>query len=311
METLESGAPAPTCPTSTLGDLLTLVRVEAGLSVDQMGRSGPLTVETVRELEAGRYDLPPADLAAVLDRYGVPSIGPRFARNVVVISLEEGWVSLRQTRRFWEPTADADQNLLRYLSLLYRHLGLSFGERVPVRSVDLALLRASLALRRDEVESHLDRLGVGLSRKLGPNRNLLAFAAAGIAVAAGAIVLLPAASVDKMVTGRPASPAGQAVPHVQPADDRIPAPASASAVSEPQIDIGTAVVIHRSPSGVPQLIESNPPALLGSDPQIDIGTALVIERAGASPAPNAGDGSSPKSSRGPPNGAVVEPKGSK
>lgn len=306
METLESAAPRPTCATSTLGDLLTIIRDQAGLSVEQMGRSGPLTVERVLEVESSRYDLSPAELATVMDHYGVPSIGARFARHVVVISLEEGWISLKQTRRFWEPTADADQNLLRYLSLLYKNHGLTFGDQVALRSVDLALLRASLALRRDEVENHLGRLGPGLSGELGRNKNLLAFAATGMAVAVGAIVLLPGSPVDITVTGQPTTADVQAVPQVQPAESEMAEPADLT----PPIDIGTAAVIQRSPAGAPQLIESTPAVVAKPDPQIDIGTALVIERAGGSPLPTSDDGGSPKTSRGPPNGAVVEPKGS-
>ncbi len=186
---------------------------------------------------------------------------------------------------------------MHYLSILHRHNGLTPGAEIPLRAVDLSLLRASLALRRGEVASRLDRMTGAIGPGLVRNRSLLAVAVAtGLVVAAGAIVLIP--------SSRSGSGSGTEPP-------------SGSVV--PRIDIGTPLVVERDLADVPD-IGSSPDASPGQDLGVDgdiensagstaiptpsIGTALVIERAPAAavPRPRLVDENGP---RGPPNDGVM------
>jgi hypothetical protein len=304
MEVLESREPRPITGTSTLGDLLTKARCDAGRTIEDVALRSAVPVEQIREVESSRYSLSPAELAEVLDGYGVPSADGRLARTVVVISLEDGWISMKETRRIWKTQAEADRNLLRYLLLVCEGRGLSMGERIPFRSVDLSLLRASLAIRRSEVEAHLDNRGWRVPERLRRNKSLLAVAAtAGVTVAAGAIILVPAGSKES--ASSPASGTQDAPPVelvTEPVDQVAPG-------SDPRIEIGTALVVERSPAAA----ADDDVAVDGAvtvDPGIEIGTAVVIERPAVEAAPIERPASS-KTSRGPPVGESADPKGNK
>jgi len=303
MEVLESQEARPITGTSTLGDLLTSARCDAGRTIEDVSLRSAVPVELIREVESSRYSSSPGELARVLDGYGVPPAGGRLARTVVVISLEDGWVSMKETRRIWKTQAEADRNLLRYLLLVYEGRGLSMGERVPLRSVDLSLLRASLAIRRSEVEEHLDNLGRRVPARLRRDKSLLAVAAtAGVTAAAGAIILVAGASkgsASSPSSGAEDAPAAQLV--TEPVDQVLPG-------SDPRIEIGTALVVERSPAAAAADHDVAADRAVAVDPRIEIGTALVIERPAVEAAPIERPASS-KTSRGPPVGDSAEPKG--
>lgn len=260
--------------TSTLGDLLVANRNESGMDLEDLSMASSLTVEQILEVESGRHDLDASELRALLVNYEVPSIVGRLSRLAVEISLEDGWVTMSSTRRTWADQPDADQNLLSYLVLLYEDLGLKLGDPISLKSVDLSLLRAALALRRPEVEAQLDRLGNSIPDRLRRNKSLLVVAAAaGIAVVAGAITFIPAAQQPAIEDGAGSPQRDLPSVAIESADEQ-------SVVDiDPRIDIGTPLVIERS-AEVALLDSDAAPAIAGPSvgPQIEIGTAAVIER---------------------------------
>lgn len=290
----------PELPTVCLGDLLVARRADTGVSVAELSRASGLADDRIAAVESGRHDLSDEELSALLDRYHIPSPGRRWSRTVVEIDLEGASLRLVRTHRGHAAPA-ADRNLLRYLTLVHRHFDLRPGVEIPLKAVDLGLLRSSLGLRRHEVESRVDRMTGAIGADLLRNRNLLTVAmATGLVVAAGAIVLIPLVR----------------------ADSGDPSPAPATGI-DPRIDIGTPLVVERDPADlvitpapsrterVPsteRVVPAEPESSIGTDagtgdglstPRPQIGTALVVERPSPIvPTPNPTSESDP--ARGPP-----------
>jgi hypothetical protein len=247
MRTMAEGAAEPMLATASLGELLVADRIAVGVELDELSRQSGFELGRIEAVESGRHDLTDIELCQLLDRYSALS-SARLAssrrpfRALVEIDLDAGSLRLRRTRR---PRAlpAADRNLLHYLSMVHRHNDLRLGTEIPLKAVDLNLLRASLALRRNEVASRVDRMTGRLGPGLTANRSILAVAVAtGLVVAAGAIVLIP--------MGRSANE-----------------PTSPPGAIDPRIDIGTPLVIERAPSEILGFDGTN-----GPDPGADPGT---------------------------------------
>ncbi len=300
----------PVDGTALLGDLLVTVRQRSGSTLDDLSATSGIDRERIAGVESGRHDLTADELSAVLESYGVRAATGRLSSLLVEVDLDGGWVAMRRVRRPWLDQPAADSNLLSYLCLLHDLRSLPAGSQIPLRSIDLSLLRASLAIRRSEVTDRLGRLDGRLSDGLRQNRSLITAAAlAGVAVAAGAIILIPPAVEAKSRSG--SAPAVGSSPTVQMVErtvddaDRIAPPHT-----EAEIEIGTALVVERDaapaavtsaavpaadvPAADAPAVETESP-----DPLIDIGTALVIERPTADE-PYPPQPSTPRSTRGPP-----------
>ncbi len=249
--------------TASLGELLMADRATLGLDLGELSRSSGLAVDRIAAVESGRHDLTDAELCQLLDRYVALTPSRRPFRALVEIDLDAGTLRLRRTRRPRSLPA-ADRNLLHYLALLHRCSGLQPGSAIPLKAVDLSLLRASLALRRGEVTSRLDRMAGVIGPGLVRNRSLLAAAiGTGVVVAAGAIVLIPSGRSD---TDR--APAGGAI--------------------DPRIDIGTPLVVERPPSEIPGF---GPPDLEVRElPDLDRPETGLADPPADQPDPGAPDG---------------------
>ena len=246
--------------TSVLGELLSANRAACGLTLEALSSRSGFTVDQIVEVESGRHDLEAPALERLLASYEIPAMTKRRSRLSVEISLDGGWVALGAGRRTQAKLPEADQNLLSYLCLVYRDRDLSLDDRIPLKSVDLSLLRASLAIRRPEVRSRLDRQRNTVPARLRRNRSLLAVATvAGIAVVAGAIILVPAARSSRT-----------SAPEASP------------------IDVVSSVRTGSSTGAVDGFVDGTlePPTVI--DPRIDIGTAVVMER-GQDPSITDGD----------------------
>ncbi|MGB5760026.1 MAG: helix-turn-helix domain-containing protein, partial [Acidimicrobiales bacterium] len=143
--------------TSVLGELLSANRAACGLTLEALSSRSGFTVDQIVEVESGRHDLEAPALERLLASYEIPAMTKRRSRLSVEISLDGGWVALGAGRRSQGKLPEADENLLSYLCLVYRDRDLSLHDRIPLKTVDLSLLRASLAIRRPEVRSRLDR----------------------------------------------------------------------------------------------------------------------------------------------------------
>ncbi|MGH1488937.1 MAG: hypothetical protein ACRBK7_05990 [Acidimicrobiales bacterium] len=305
METMALLESTPIQATPTLGDLMTAHRATANLELSDLSNLSGLPIAQIERVESGRHDLDCDELAGLLGCYNISSGIGRLSSPVVEISLEGGWVAMRSARRRRTGQPAADENLVSYLSLVYAHCDLKPGAQIPLKLVDLSILRSALALRRSDVSAQVDRMTGRIPEGLRRNRSLLSVAAAtGIAVAAGAIVLIPGSTTTTISSAGPVD-ALIAVTQTVEASETIAQ--SGPAIIDPRIDIGTPLVIERSAAEASDSEaqtqtqrQSEPSAsAVVIDPRIDIGTALTIERS-ASDALAADGTNSPKTSRGPP-----------
>lgn len=305
----------PTVPAVSLGELLTAVRTRHGLTRDEIGRSAGLAADRVASVESGFHDLTEIELDALLDACPASISRRRSSHLLVEIDLDGGMLRLHRDRSRWgrrvgragRPVPVADRNLLRYLTLVHEHLDLHLGHDIPLKAADLGLLRASLALRRDQVNSRLDHMAGAAGSPATRNRSLLAVAAAtGLVVAAGAVVLVPLRSGST----------GPARGHDQDQSPRAGSPAGEEgAIPPPQIDIGTPMVVERDPAAISapapaqtptqtpassfESFDAGPVPVPAAAAEPRIGTPLVLERP-ASAAIATSLGPTDTQSRGPP-----------
>jgi len=208
------------------GSLLSAHRSDNDLTLESVVEASGVTVGHLLALEIGLHDLSGAQLSRVIDCYRISSEAD-LRRLVVVVDLNHGTVSINKSRRrcIHQP---ADRVLVRYLQLLYSDQGLSVGDSVSLKQVDLSVLRGSLALRRDDVRSKVDKLtdGSGTAIRRARTRPLL-MALAGLTVTAGVVVIGP----NVMGSGSVSANQAPAVALVTaPADVIVPSVATASAV---------------------------------------------------------------------------------
>lgn len=284
--------------TVVLGELLLARRNAEGLTLATLEAITGFDAARIVSVETGRHDLSDVELDRLLRSYPITQQAGLFSELVVEVSLDGGWVAMRRKRRSPGRRPAADRNLLTYLSLVYEDRSLALGAQVSLKSVDLSLLRPALAIRRSEVQIHLERITAQIPAALTKNRSLLAVAAAaGIAVAAGAVILIPGSAPQNLTAlpeGSTVAPLAEAVQ-----SQSIDAAEDIEAGAEPEVlvDIGTALVIERE---LPPQSERYGTELTSTvDPRIDIGTALVIERPSGTPS-NDSQFDSPKTTRGPP-----------
>lgn len=311
--------------TATLGDLLVEQRTAAATTVAVLSEASGLTIEQVKAVESSRHDLTPTELRRLLAAYDFKRPFGRFCRPVIEISLEDGWVTMRPTRQIWTTPDDADENLVCYLSLLHRNQGLAFGAKVPLKSVDLSLLRAALAIRRDDVKAELGRRGLSLPKPV-QDHGLLVVAASGVALAAGAMLVAPGLGIgqaDDQLSGAPIlAPAVEIVVSdtVQSAttagtkaatgaDVDTETAVAVGAEPESRFDIGTALKVDRAPETA--IIDGTDTAAnqaVPTNPDIEIGTPIVIDRPAGETDHSILTPSQP-TSRGPPSAGAPVSKG--
>jgi hypothetical protein len=257
MRTMADRGTVPMSRTASLGELLSASRRDAGLGLDEIGLASGLPAARIAAVEAGRHDLSDAELSDLLERYPIPSPPHRPHWRIVQIDLDGGCLRMDRSRRPRSVPA-ADRNLLRYLELVHHRFAIEPGVAIPLKAVDLVLLRSCLALRRDEVTSRLDRMTGSLGPDLVRHRSLWAAAfGTGLAVAAGAVVLIPP---DR------------------PGDD------GPSGV-DPRIDIGTPMVVEREPVEAPTP-SLQVPAGTDPDPHPDPHPDPDPDRSAPAPAPD-------------------------
>jgi hypothetical protein len=284
--------------TRTLGELMAAHRASAGIELETISRASGFPRSRVEAVESDQHDLTSTELADLLAHYRVPPLVGRFSSPVVEINLEGGWIAIRATRRRGSRRPTADENLISYLSLVHQYRGLRAGTCIPLKLIDLSILRAALAIRRSDVSAEVDRMTGRIPEGLRRNRSLMGVAAAtGIVVTAGAIVLVPAAPTTVVAPGT----AGLLVPVAVVASEPDRPDPAITPPTDPRIEIGTALVIERTDSGT--IVTESAPAELApgqaDDAQVRIGTAIRIEPSEHQD-PSEDRPHTPKTSRGPP-----------
>lgn len=179
--------------TVLLGQLLRTRRQVARVTVAAIAEASGMSPADIEAVEQGRHELGDASLNRLLRGYGVARCASSIAGTVVDISLADGWVTIRRSRRFVQHRRAADRNLIVYLTLLLEASALPMGYRLPLKEIDLSVLRPALSVRRADVKAHLDGQGVLTPSPVGAKRRLTTTATtAGLFLAAGAVLLMPA-----------------------------------------------------------------------------------------------------------------------
>jgi len=185
----------------SLGALLHGYRLQTGETAKTVGRRGALGPVEIAQLELGRADLTPDQLAEAVAAYGVTRRVFPSSRCQLTVDLAGGSVSVHIGAQAIEETA-ADCIVLTYFELLFTDG--APASPVAFTAMDLDVLRVILASRRDEVTQHLRRIVGPLEQPTTPGdaliatrrstRNALLLLTAAATVFAGAIVVRVAAS---------------------------------------------------------------------------------------------------------------------
>lgn len=214
--------------TTTLGGVLRFERERRLLAIDHVARLAGVQVETIRALERDDHELSPIELDELMHHYQGPDWSIRRALGELTLDLDLGIVSFSNrdsTRVLDDP---ADRVLARYILLLYTYRSAEIGTKIPVKDIDLMVLRAALNSRKPEVERQIRNLQTdhGSTSVEAERKRLIAVRAlALIVVALGVAMLLSGPSRS---------------------DESTPADRSTT------IEIGEAVSIVRPPPDLPE-----------------------------------------------------------
>lgn len=297
---------------STLGESLELLRLGQGRSIDDLVAASGHAALAFAAVEAGEHEYDDARLAAIVAAYGID----RGERPVhAVVDLERGVISVATSKRTCDEPP-ADRVLLDYVSLLYHQNGLRVGTELPIREIDLTVVRRALALRRDAVEQRVATMvGEHALRRRRRPRLRRRHAALGGLVVMGAIVVIPplagragaAQGADQVLLDAPVTsplvvaPVGDigtalTIERTDGADtrrsDTSPAPVRVIAPTAPEVDAGSLASLVASfrladaptapappeTTAAPTPDPASPVSPAAGAPVGDIGTALVIER---------------------------------
>ena len=141
----------------SLGALLHNFRIEGRESTKTVSRRCVLGPVELAQLELGRAELNPDQLADAVGAYGVPRLVFPEGRSQVRVDLVAGTVSVQILETAVEETA-ADRTLLGYFELIFAANPMPSTTVIPFTALDLDVLRVVLSSRRNEVTRHLHRL---------------------------------------------------------------------------------------------------------------------------------------------------------
>lgn len=243
--------------TSTLGSLLQSHRVAIGSTLQELSTTTGLPMPVIESVEAGDHDLDIEALAGLIEAYAPPTlVGSHLAD--VVVDIETVSVALVESTRVFADLPPADRILGHYLDFVYADRDLPMGTRLSIREVDLSVVRDSLALRRDAVSGHIERLEDAPTGSIDRTHLVLL---TGLLCATTAFVVGGGTPSEGGRDGVPDAIAAVVVvedaPIVTPGDVVV--------------QIGSAVSITRAPA------EIEAPAA-GQAVSVEIGTAVVEER---------------------------------
>lgn len=220
----------PPAQVTTLGVVLRAEREHRLMAVDHMARLAGVEVDTIRAVEGDDHALSPDALDELMHHYQAPDWSTQRGLGELTLDLNAGIVSFSNQESSHVIDDAADRVLARYVLLLYGHRGVEVGTKLPVKDIDLMVLRAALSVRKPEVEEHIQNLLSQQGANAAARERRAGFLFAGLAVVAialGAAILL---------TGSEAEPSA-----VVPNEIVVPA-------AEATVEIGEAVSIVRPPN---------------------------------------------------------------
>lgn len=226
----------------SLGGVLRAERDRRGLAIEQVAKFAGMSVATVRSVECDDHELSPDQLDQLMHHYLVPDWSTQRGLGELTLDLDQGIVSFSDRGSSRVIDDPADRVLARYVSLLYTQRGVAVGTKVPVKDIDLTILRSALSVRQPEVRQHLESMQAVQEAKTATVERRARFVVGGLTVVAVALGLAI------VLTGSEAEPA-IVVPteSVVPAGVEVTVPAGV----EITVEIGEAVSITRPPAAVP------------------------------------------------------------
>ena len=220
----------PPAQVTTLGGVLRAEREHRLLAVDHMARFAGVEVDTIRAVEGDDHALSPAELDELMHHYQAPDWSTQRGLGELTLDLNAGIVSFSNQESSHLIDDAADRVLARYVLLLYGYRGVGVGTKIPVKDIDLMVLRAALSVRKPEVEQQIQNLLSQQGANAAARERRAGFVLGGLAVVAIAL------GVAIVLTGSEVEPRA-----VVPNETLVPA-------AEATVEIGEAVSIVRPPN---------------------------------------------------------------
>lgn len=214
-------------------------------------------VEDVVAVENDDHDLTPVELDRLMQHYRDPSGGSRQTLGELTLDLTGGYVAYTDRRPDRQIADPIDRVLAQYVQMLYVERSVESGTRIPIKDIDLTVLRLALSVRKPEVVRQIESIQSGRMIRVS-DVPLPAVAAGGLAllgaVLLGMMIASPADEAD-VPSERPAAVQSEA-PVTQAVDSQSPGAApealanteeSVVPVEEITVEIGEAVTLVRPP----------------------------------------------------------------
>jgi len=186
----------PLVPAARLGALLVARRAATGLDVVDMAQrsNGMFTPAFLEGAERGRVELDDDVIGHLVGLYEVHTGQVVPARTELILDIDEHQLSVGDTAITFDSMYPRDV-LSRYVALIYRLRGQTFGSKLTLREADIAVLGESLGFADIDVRREIEDLieapeSVKNAKAVGKGRII---AAAGILVGAtafGSLVLV-------------------------------------------------------------------------------------------------------------------------
>lgn len=205
--------------TATLGELLRRLRESQNVPIDRVATLGGVLVEQVRAVENDDHELSAVELDRLIQHYRDPTGGSRQTLGEVTLDLTAGYVAYADRRPDRQIVDAADRILAQYVQLVYHERGVEDGTHLPIKDLDLDVLRLALSVRQPEVVKQINVL----QQRHGIANIARRVVALGVVTLTGALALA-------LFLGRTDTP--------EPPPDE----------PEPVVEIGEAVTLVRPPA---------------------------------------------------------------
>lgn len=172
--------------TATLGSVLRSQRERQRVSIDRVATLCGVMVDDVAAVENDNHDLTPVELDRIMQHYRDPSGGSRQTLGELSLDLTGGFVSYTDRLPDRQITDPIDRVLAQYVQMLYHDRNVEQGTRIPIKDIDLTVLRLALSVREPEVVKHIETIQGQRTMQLPVRLPLLA---AGGAALAGAVAI--------------------------------------------------------------------------------------------------------------------------
>lgn len=244
--------------TATLGAVLRSQRERQQVPIDRVATLCGVLVDEVEAVENDDHDLSPLELDRMMQHYRDPSGGSRQTLGELTLDLTGGYVAYTDCQPDRQIADPVDRVLAQYVQMLYQDRDVEPGTRVPIKDIDLTVLRLALSVRQPEVVKQIRTIQQGRTMTLARVPQPVV-AAGGLALLGAVVLGLLMAAPSNDVDGE--NPADSAVtqfevpgavstdlePSTTPPDALASTEGSVTPVQEITVEIGEAATLVRPP----------------------------------------------------------------